>query len=416
LDVVCKELCAPRPNTVSGARQRSRVGSVALPGVTTEIGGWVEDGFEHVLDAFEANFEQRGEVGAAVSAYVDGRPVVDLWGGVADSTTGRLWESDTIVGVFSSTKGVTAICLNGLIERGVLDPDAPVARYWPEFGQAGKDAITVRQLLSHQAGLPLVDGEFTLDEVLAWQPMVDALARQTPTWKPGSTHGYHMRTFGWLAGELARRVDPKHRTVGQFFREELAEPLHLDTWIGLPAALEPRVARLVPPKDDMRAALAPYADHMLLARVFANPSNLFNYDDMWNTRALHAAELPSSNGISDARSLARLYASCIDTIDGVRALSPGTVARATQEEACGPDEVLTIDTCFGSGFMLGRSFGAANTRTAFGHAGAGGSLAFADPAAGVAFGYVMNDLRFDPKGDPRSEELVRAVYGALGEA
>jgi CubicO group peptidase (beta-lactamase class C family) len=394
LDVECTEVASEPPNT--------------------GIGGWVEDGFEAVLDGFEANFDRRGEVGAAVSVYVDGQPVVDLWGGVADPTTGRPWQSDTIVGVYSSTKGVTAICLNVLIERGLLDPAAPVARYWPEFGQAGKDAITVRQVLSHQAGLPLVEGDFTLDEVLAWQPMVDALARQSPLWPPGTTHGYHMRTFGWLTGELARRVDPRHRTLGRFFREEIAAPLHLDLWIGLPEALEPRVAALVPPKSDMRAALAAFGDDLLLARVFANPSNLFNYDQMWNTRALHAAELPSSNGISDARSLARLYASCIGPLDGVRTLSPDALTRATQEEACGRDEVLTIETCFGLGFMLGRSFGAANPVSAFGHAGAGGSLAFADPATGIAFGYVMNDLRFDPKGDPRSEELVRAVYGAVG--
>src|SRR5438477_3970268 len=308
----------------------------------TEIGGWVEDGFEAVLDAFEANFEERGEVGAAVTVYADGQPVVDLWGGVADSTTGRPWQSDAIVGVFSSTKGVTAVCLNLLIERGLLDPDARVARYWPEFAQAGKDAITVRQMLSHQAGLPLVEGDFTLDEVLAWQPIVEALARQAPLWPPGTTHGYHMRTFGWLAGEVVRRVDPTHRTVGQLFREDVAAPLHLDIWIGLPEALEPRVARLVPPKSDMRAALDAFGDDLLLARVFANPSKLFNYDEMWNTRALHAAELPSSNGIPDARSLSRLFPSWIGSMDGARTLAPATVARATQEEACGRDEVLTI--------------------------------------------------------------------------
>ena len=385
---------------------------MASDGPNPGIGGWVEDGFEAVLDVFAANFDERGEVGAAVSVYVDGEAVVDLWGGVADPATGRPWQSDTIVGVYSSTKGVTAICLNVLIERGLLDPDAPVARYWAEFAQAGKDAITVRQVLSHQAGLPLVEGDFTLDEVLAWEPMVDALARQSPLWPPGATHGYHMRTFGWLAGELARRVDPKHRTLGQFFREEIAAPLHLDLWIGLPEALEPRVAALVPPTTDLRAALAAFGDDLLLGRVFANPSNLFNYDQMWNTREVRAAELPSSNGISDARSLARLYASCIGTLDGVRTLSPDALARATQEEACGPDEVLGMETCFGLGFMLGRSFGAANPISAFGHAGAGGSLAFGDPATGIAFGYVMNDLRFDPKGDPRNEDLVRAVYGA----
>jgi CubicO group peptidase (beta-lactamase class C family) len=376
-----------------------------------DIGGWVEAPFEPVLDAFAANFDERGEVGAAVCVYVDDVPVVDLWGGIADATTGRPWESDAVVLVYSSTKGVTSVCANRLIERGALDPDATVASYWPEFGAGGKDAITVAQLLSHQAGLPLVEGDFTLGEVLAWDPMVRALAAQEPIWPPGTAHGYHMRTFGWLVGELVRRIDG--RTIGTFLREEIAAPLDLDFWIGLPDAIEPRVARLVMPKHDLGKFLKQLGGDLLLAKVFANPADLFGYNDMWNTPALRAAELPSSNGVGDARSLARLYASCIGDVDGVRTLVPATVAAATVEQACGKDAVLMTDSCFGYGFMLGRSFGAANRPAAFGHAGAGGSLAFADPDARLGFGYVMNELRFDAEGDPRSEELVRAVYACL---
>jgi CubicO group peptidase (beta-lactamase class C family) len=378
-----------------------------------DIGGWVEAPFEPVLDAFAANFDERGEVGASMCVYVDGVPVVDLWGGIADATTGRPWTSDAVVLVYSSTKGVTSVCANLLVERGVLDPAATVASYWPEFGAAGKDTITVAQLLSHQAGLPLVEGDFTLDEVLAWDPMVRALAAQTPIWPPGTAHGYHMRTFGWLVGELVRRVDG--RSIGTFLREEIAAPLGLDFWIGLPEEIEARVARLVMPKHDLGKFLKQLGGDLLLAKVFANPADLFGYNDMWNTRAVRAAELPSSNGIGDARSLARLYASCVGEVDGVRTLQPATVAGATVEQACGKDTVLMTDTCFGLGFMLGRSFGAANRPTAFGHAGAGGSLACADPDARLGFGYVMNELRFDAKeGDPRSEELVRAVYNSLG--
>jgi CubicO group peptidase (beta-lactamase class C family) len=377
-----------------------------------DIGGWVEADFEPVLDAFAENFDTRGEVGAAVCVYRDGHPVVDLWGGLADAQTGRPWESDSVVLVYSSTKGVTSVCANLLIERGVLDPAAPVAQYWPEFAAGGKGAITVAQLLSHQAGLPMVEGTFTLEEALSWDPMVHALAGQEPIWPPGTRHGYHMRTFGWLVGELVRRADG--RTVGTFLREEIAAPLGLDFWIGLPETVEPRVARLVPPERDLGALLEQLGGELLLASVFSNPSGLFGYNEMWNTRALHAAELPSSNGIGDARALARLYASCIGGVDGVRTLQPATVTAATLEQACGKDEVLMVESCFGLGFMLGRSFGAANPATAFGHAGAGGSLSFADPATGLAFGYVMNDLRFDPNGDPRSEELVRATYRALG--
>ncbi|MGO9876479.1 MAG: serine hydrolase domain-containing protein [Acidimicrobiia bacterium] len=375
------------------------------------IGGWVEARFEPVLDAFAENFDRRGEVGAAVCVYLDGHPVVDLWGGVADAATGRRWESDSVVVVYSSTKGVTSVCANLLIERCLIDPAAPVARYWPEFAAGGKASITVAQAMSHQAGLPLVEGEYTLGEALSWDPMVRALAAQTPIWPPGTRHGYHMRTFGWLVGELVRRVDG--RTIGTFWREEIAEPLGLDFWIGLPEAIEPRVAKLVPPRRDLGALLGQFGADLLLARVFSNPSGLFGYNEMWNTPAIHAAELPSSNGIGDARSLARMYASCIGEVGGMRTLQPSTVAAATVEQACGKDEVLMTDTCFGLGFMLGASFGAANRPSAFGHAGAGGSLSFADPDAGLAFGYVMNDLRFDPNGDPRSEELVRKVYRCL---
>jgi CubicO group peptidase (beta-lactamase class C family) len=379
--------------------------------VRPHVDGWVEPGFEAVRDAFVSNFTEHGEVGAAVSAYVDGRPMLDLWGGLADAKIGRPWTEDTVVPVFSSTKGVTAVGANLAIERALIDPDATVATYWPEFAAAGKGSITVRQVLSHQAGLPLVEGEFTLDEALSWEPIVTALAAQAPLWPPGSQHGYHMRTYGWLVGELLRRVSGV--SPGQFLRRQVADPLGLQFWVGLPDELERRVARLVPPASSLREALAPFGESMLLARVFANPSGLFDYDEMWNTRRLHACELPSSNGIGDARSLSRLYASLIgDGVDGVRSLQPDTVAAATVEQVRGPDAVIGVETRFGLGFMLGKSFGLANPESCFGHAGAGGSLAFADPSTGLAFGYVMNDLRFDP-GDPRSEGLVRAVRAAV---
>jgi CubicO group peptidase (beta-lactamase class C family) len=374
------------------------------------IDGYVASEFEPVLDAFAANFDERGEVGAAVCVYLDGEPVVDLWGGLADATTGVPWAEDTIVLVFSATKGVTAICATLLVQRGLLDPEARVSTMWPEFASNGKDDVTVGQVFSHQAGLPYVEGDFTLDESLAWEPMVDALAAQAPIWEPGTKHGYHMRTFGWLAGEIIRRADLQHRSVGALLRAEVADPLGVDFWIGLPESLEARVARLIPPKADLRKALRALGDDLLIARVFSNPGGHFNYDDMWNTRPLHAAELPSSNGVGNARGLARLYAACIGPVDGRRLLNAETVARATEERASGKDEVLLRDESYGFGFMLGRAFGAANPPTAFGHAGAGGSLAFADPGTGIALGYVMNDLRFDPSGDPRSEELVRAVY------
>ena len=373
------------------------------------VEGRCDLGFEAVRDAFARNFAELREVGAACCVYVDGKPVVDIWGGLADREAGRPWTEDTIVLVYSSTKGVTATAANLLIERGALDPDAPAAKYWPEFGAAGKDAIPVRQLLSHQAGLPLVDGDFTIADVLAWDPVVDALASQPPRWEPGTSHGYHMRTYGWLVGELIRRVDG--RTIGQFVADELAAPLGLDFWIGLPEDQEPRCATLVPAGPSDLVELLP--EGTLLREAIPNPGGLFAYDERWNTRPFHAAELPSSNGIGDARSLARLYASLIGEVDGVRLLEPETVRAASTPEARGTDAVLMIETAYGLGFMLPPSLDQYAGPTAFGHAGAGGSLALADPDAGFAFAYVMNQLRFDPVSYPRASNLLQAMYESL---
>jgi CubicO group peptidase (beta-lactamase class C family) len=383
-------------------------------GVNAVVNGVVEPEFEAVLDAFAGNFDRHDEVGAACAVYVDGRLVVDLWGGRADPTTDTAWREDTLALVYSCTKGMSATCANLLIERGLLDPDATVAKYWPEFAANGKDTITVRQVLSHQAGLAVIEGDLTLEECLSWFPVVEAIAKQAPIWEPGTAHGYHMRAFGWLVGELVRRITG--RTIGTFWRDEVAAPLDLSFWIGLPEELEPRVAQLVPPKADLRAFFASLGDDVLLGRATTGPSGHFAYDDMWNRRALHACELPSSNGIGDARSLARLYASLIGTVDGVRTLQPKTVEAATRVQVRGPDKVILTDTAFGLGYMLPPSLNPRCRPDAFGHAGAGGSLAFADPKAGFAFAYVMNDLRFDLRGDPRSESLVEATYRSLEAA
>jgi CubicO group peptidase (beta-lactamase class C family) len=378
------------------------------------VEGTCETAFEPVRAAFAANFDDRDEVGAAVALYVDGRPVVDLWGGVADLATGRPWEEDTIALVFSTTKGATATCALLLVERGELDLDAPVADYWPEFAAAGKERIPVRWLLTHQAGLPLVDGDFTLEDVVAWKPIVDALAAQRPEWTPGTVHGYHMRTFGWLVGEVVRRVT--RRTIGTFFAEEVAAPLGLDFWIGLPEEQESRCAAVVAPRGRHGEALelmgALPGDH-LLARVAPGPSRLFAYDERWNRRELHAAEMPSSNGIGDARSLARLYAALVGEVDGVRLLGAETIAAAATPQASGPDRVLMRDMSFGVGFMVPPILSPVAGRGAFGHAGAGGSLAFADPEAGFGFAFVMNDLRFELTEDRRSRTLVEAVYDSF---
>ena len=393
----------------------------AAPGDESEsqIHGEVAPGFERVRDAFAANFEKRGEVGAAFSLYHRGKKVVDLWGGVADVETGRPWAEDSIVMVFSSTKGATAICAHLLAQRGELDLDAPVAEYWPEFAAGGKQDIPVRWLLSHQVGLPVFDNPLTPQEFLAWEPPVKALAAQSPVWEPGTTHGYHAGSYGWLVGEVVRRITGK--TLGTFFADEVAGPLGLDFWIGLPESEESRVVPMI--EIDLQEvgveeqALTDRRRDLLDASrdpdsLLARPSTTGPLNP--NTRAFRAAELPAGNGIADARSLARMYASLIgDGVDGVRILNEETVTRATAEQSNGRDAVLQIQTRFGLGFELNLPHGHLGQEGAFGHSGAGGSLGFADPKAEIAFGYAMNKMQLVASDDPRTLSLIAAVHESL---
>ena len=387
---------------------------------TAQIDGHVAPGFERVKDAFAANFEKHGEVGAAFSLYHRGVKVVDLWGGVADVGSGRPWVEDSIVMVFSSTKGATAICAHLLAQRGELDLDAPVAEYWPEFAAAGKQDIPVRWLLSHQVGLPVFDNPLTPEEFLAWEPPVKALAAQRPVWEPGTTHGYHAGSYGWLVGEVVRRISGK--SVGTFFADEVAGPLDLDFWIGLPESEESRVVPMIAIdlQDGEVDEQALTENRRKLLAASRDPDALLNRPSTTgpldpNSRAFRAAEIPAGNGIADARSLARMYASLIgDGVDGVRLLNDETVARATAEQSSGRDEVLQIPTRFGLGFSLNMTTGNLGQEGAFGHSGAGGSLGFADPKAEIGFGYVMNKMQLVAGDDPRTLTLIAAVHESLG--
>ncbi|WP_030342386.1 serine hydrolase domain-containing protein [Streptomyces californicus] len=388
----------------------------------TVINGEVAAGFEPVREAFAANFARREDIGAAVCVYQDGRPVVDLWAGVADPDTGRPWERDTLQLVYSATKGVTATAAHLLAQRGALDLDAPVAEYWPEFAANGKVGIPVRWLLSHQAGLVALDEPVPLDEALAWHPMTAALAAQCPQWIPGTAHGYHGRTWGWLVGEVIRRVSG--RTPGCFFAEEIARPLGLDFFIGLPAGERDRVSRMVYRKpdvdlttvpeetvpEDLRDLVAAWRDpNSLSNRAFAvtDPANI-DFD----SPEVQAAELPSSNGIGTAHALARMYAALIGEVDGVRLLTPETLASATEEQASGQDRVMLAPSRFSTGYMLPTTTIPMTGPSAFGHTGRGGSLGFADPKHGIAFGYVMNHIIGGPD-DLRATTLAEAVRRSL---
>lgn len=389
-----------------------------------DIAGEVAKGYEPVREAFANNFTQHGDVGAAFSLYVRGEKVVDLWGGLADDTTGRPWQEDTLQLVFSTTKGATAGCAHLLAERGQLDLEAPVADYWPEFKAAGKGEVPVRWLLCHKSGLPNVDAHLTPEQVEAWDPIVQALAEQRPYWEPGTAHGYHALTYGWLVGEVVRRVTG--RSLGQYFADEIAAPLGLDFWIGLPEALEPRVSRLLQPEGGIGEGAANIDVEALpeqvreIVRGFLDPEGLtqraltISRPAMdYNDRAVHAAEIPAANGITTARSLARMYAGFVGEVDGVRVLAPETVVDATREQSNGPDKVLFVPTRFGSGFFIPSVFSPLFGGASFGHAGAGGSLGMADPDRQIGFGYVMNKMQQNLSGDPRTLTLVAAVNACV---
>ena len=390
-----------------------------------EIGGTTAPGFDGVRAAFAANLAGGQEMGAAVGVYLRGRKVVDLWGGVADPRTGRPWEHDTLQVVYSTTKGVVAACAHLLAQRGELDLDAPVATYWPEFAAGGKDHIPVRWLLTHQAGLPVIDHPITPAEAIAWEPMVTALAAQRPAWEPGTAHGYHGLTYGWLVGEVVRRVSG--RGIGAFLAEEIAAPLGLDLWIGLPKTEHHRVSRVISAVPDldalstielnalpepMREVMAAYADPTsLTVRSMTVVKPPLDHNDPGE----QSAELPSTNGICTARALARFYAALIGEVDGHRILSPATLAAATAERVSGLDRILRVPVRIGTGFGLPTPDAYWYSPTAFGFPGLGGSLGFADPATGLAFGYVMNHLQ-EGVPDLRAATLLAAVQRAMKAA
>jgi CubicO group peptidase (beta-lactamase class C family) len=374
------------------------------------IAGFVKPGFEGVRDAFLRNFEEHEDVGAACAVYWRGEPVVDLWGGLADAEAGLQWREDTICIVFSCTKGITAIVANRLIEAGLLDPDVPVAHYWPEFGAAGKSEIPLAWVLAHRAGLPIIEGEYTLEEVLDGGAVIRGLAAQTPCWTPGETHGYHLRAFGWLLREVIDRVSDV--PYSELVQRDLSEPLGLALWVGLPDAEHARCAKLVTPPSTTSKLEKVLGSDSLTVRALAGPAGHFDYDARWDRPEFRRAVLPSSNGHCDARSLARLYGACVGDVDGHRLLSRETALRARRTQSKGKDAVLIVPTHFGLGFSLPPMLSAACPASCFGHPGAGGSLGFADAEREIGFGYVMNRMKVGLEPDPRAQSLVEALYAS----
>jgi CubicO group peptidase (beta-lactamase class C family) len=397
-----------------------------------DVTGSVEPGYEAVRDAFAHNFERGRETGSALCVHVGGRKVVDLWGGTFDAAGTRPYGPDALQLVFSSTKGATAVCANLLAQRGQLDLDAPVTTYWPEFAAAGKDTLPVRYLLSHQAGLPAIDRRLSAEEMQAWDPVADALAAQAPFWEPGTAHGYHALSYGYLVGEVVRRITG--RSLGTFFSEEVARPLGLEFYIGLPAALEARVSPILganfgPPAGEGEGgggaggggASASGYGKTLLARAL-NLGGAIRDPDWMNRPEWHAAEVPGGNGITNATSLSRMYAGLIGPVEHGPAeplLTAAQVERARTVLTFGPDQVFAsvgfaLEQEIGLGFWRSSPVTPFGGDGSFGHGGAGGSYGFADPEHGLAVGYVMNKMSTGVLGDPRSHGIVKAVYDAIG--
>lgn len=418
-------------------------------GEAGRVTGTADTALGPVVDAFVATFTEHGDVGAGLCVYRHGEPVLDLTGGWARVGERAPYDHRTLQLVFSATKGATACCALLLAQSGALDLEAPVADVWPAFGAAGKERLPVRMLLTHQAGLPTVDAPLSLDDALCWDPVVDALAAQAPLWEPGSAHGYHALTFGWLVGEVVRRVSG--RRLGRFMADEVAGPLGMELYVGLPAHAAGRVAPLRSARANRRTGRAastgttvrpgPTAGTTVRpgtsdgttvrpgptdVRVWAQmlrPGSLsvraltlngafgaagrrspFNRPELW------AAEVPAANGITNARSLARLYAAMIGEVDGVRLLAPETVRAAGTPWVSGPDRVLVADSCFGLGFQCHHpTFAPLLGPGSFGHDGMGGTLAFAQPELGLAFAYVTSQLRSGLGGDDRAARLLAAL-------
>jgi CubicO group peptidase (beta-lactamase class C family) len=377
------------------------------------ISGRVSPGYERVRDEFETVMARPGEAGAAFAAAVDGVPVVDLWGGVRHRDPPAPWQEDTAQVVFSGTKGLVAVCVLLLLDRGRINLDRPVSHYWPAFAASGKSDILVRHLVSHQAGLPFVDPLPTPQEALDPVLMATRLARQPPVWPPGSAITYHALTYGWLCDGLIRHIDG--RSSGRFFAEEVAAPLALEAWIGLPASVNGRVATMLRAPDYLvNKGEATKAEAEMLTRVFAGGSLAGDYFP-WNETAALRAEIPAINGVATARAMARLYG-CLargGEIDGFRLLGPQTIRWAYAPIGAGLDRLTHKQLAFSTGFEIQSEtqwYGPAVQ--AFGHSGAGGSVHGAWPHLRTGFSYSMNLMRRDDL-DGRAQRLLSALHAVV---
>jgi CubicO group peptidase (beta-lactamase class C family) len=383
------------------------------------VEGKVVPGYEAVADTFAAAFDDRPQMGAALAIRVGGEEVVSLWGGIADTRTGERWIADTSSVIFSCTKGLMAILLARLAQEGRLDYDARVANYWPEFAAAGKERVTVRQAIAHQAGLSAPDRDWTLADTLDWNTATKLLAAQAPLWEPGTGYAYHALTHGWLTGELVRRVTGL--SPGAYFAQLVGRPLGADAWIGLPESAGP-VAHLTvaPALDRLWADVAaeergdrPHWVYRAMTLGAALPPSLVTADGGFNDPQVRRAEIPGAGGIATARALAAIWSATVCETAGVRLLDADIVARATRTETQGPpiyDPVPPFSR-WGMGFQLDSEARRYLTPASFGHDGAGGQVGFADPVHRVGFAFVTNWM--EGPGDLRATAMIDALNSVL---
>ncbi len=382
--------------------------------LTDTIEGWVDPAFAPCLEAFRANFSEGGELGAACAIYVDGRLVLDAWGGVAERDTGQRWRRDTVVPFFSVTKGVAAICVLAQVSRGLLDLDRPVADYWPEFAAHGKGKVTVREALGHRAGIPVIEGAVTIGDLADPRAMSHRLAQERPLFEPGSSHIYHALTIGWITTELVRRA--AGHQLGRWFRDELADPLDLNIQIGRTEADRSPIAVVDVPPDRDTPALDPldFPGSVMSLNGLIVPT-MGGLAAAMNDPAIQRIELAGANGLGDARSLARLYAEVLGGSSGERLLSSACLADVCRVVSQGCQ--WSIDApgpAWGAGFMLPWHVQPMLGPGSFGHDGAGGSLAFAHAPSGTAFAYVRNRAGRPSVADPLVYRVVEALAGHLG--
>lgn len=379
-----------------------------------DIKGYCDPKFQAVADAFTRCFTEHGENGASVAVTVEGEMVVDLWGGFMDEEATRPWEEQTLGIIFSATKGIVTTAVHMLVERGQIDLDSPIARYWPEYAQNGKQNVTLRQVMSHTAGLPFIDAELYMGAPYDWQTMIEACAAQKPEWEPGSTLAYHAITFGWIVGEVIHRVSGQ--MPGEFIAREIAEPLGAEFYLGLPESQDSNVADWIDPQPESSSESppgpSPASGGLRLGFLRANtPRNALS------TRAWKAAQIPAANGYSNGRGLAKIYQPLAlgGEHNGVRIMDRSTIEAAIVQQADDYDVVLLANAKRAVGYkLIWPDLGETIGERTFGHPGLGGSLGCADPDKRMSLGYVMNKPWSGPRGsDPRNPSLLEAVYKCI---